>query len=186
MFVKHCCSDYFRNWKIFSYQQSIWEITKNSPVQKLKKKQVGLTEHVSETESLSFDSALFITRKSLNSAEDAIFQSYNSALLQGYFSANFLWKSADSERNSANSLWNSTELRWFLRDSERQYYFFLFFSKIFRSSSISRHIFLIFSPICEKKFSFSIFFWATDITNTKVWVVVTAQVTKVVGSKFPV
>ena len=103
-----------------------------------------------------------------------------------------LWNSADSELNSADFLWNSAEQRWFLNNSEWQFLVnFSFFFKIFLTTSISRHIILVFTPVYEKKWAtkiyFSIFVQNKDITHTHTWIfgfIVTSQVTNQIWFTF--
>ena len=101
-----------------------------------------------------------------------------------------LWNSADSGLNSADFLWNSDEQRWFLNNSDWKFLVnFTLFIKIFLSTSISRHIILVFNPVYEKKWAtkifFSIFVQDKDITHTRIFgFTVTAQVTKQIWFNF--
>ena len=120
--------------------------------------------------------ALFITWKSLNSADSVL-----SSAVGGNF------QSKKSQLNSADFLWNSAEQPWFLNISEWQFLVnFTLFQNFSKYLNFEADI-LVFNPIYEKKWAtkiyFSIFVQARDITH--IWIFgFTAQVTKQIWFNF--
>ena len=120
-----------------------------------------------------------------------------SALTQNTFrsvSALFItWKSLKQRWFRAEQRWFPLKQRWtglifeYIRMTIVGFFFTMF--KFSLSTSISRHIILVFSPVYEKKWAtkiyFSIFVQAKDITNTWIFAfTVTAQVTKQIWFNF--
>ena len=106
---------------------------------------------------------------------------------QRWFSSEQRWKRKFSElKIIAETALHSADF-WII-ENDKYWLIFTFF-KIFRSTSISRHVILNFKSVYVKKWAtniyFSIFVHAKDITNT--WIfrfTVTAQVTKQIWFNF--
>ena len=107
-------------------------------------------------------------------------------------SAGCLWNSADSELNSTDLLCNISAF-WRLKNDN--FWLLVNFFEIFKSTSMSRHIFKIFKPICAKTLTTKISWLFSRLMgqcykkNSNVCVSLTAQVTKLIwfnfSKKFP-
>ena len=128
------------------------------------------------------DSALFIALKPLNSADSAL-NSATNKILQSWKPA---LNSMVSALISSGTAVNSADF-WQIQSEIFGWFFFVF--EIFKNTSISRHITLIFSPIRyrseHQKLSYSIFSRSKHITKTNTFGFLgTAQVPKLMSQIF--